>query len=58
MAQQDVLARHYNESGEEKLNKMTLDQSIKVIGESKLPMNIIDFFPPGWTKPFFVELDS
>ena len=57
MAQQDVLVRHYNESGEEELNKMTLDQFIKVIGESKFPMNVIDSFPPGWLKSFFVELD-
>ena len=55
-AQQDVLVRHYNETGEEEMNKMTLDQFIKVIGESKFPMNVIDFFPPGWFKPFFVEL--
>ena len=58
MSQQDVLARHYNESGEEEMNKMTLDQFIKGIGESKFPMNVIDFFPPGWLKPFFVEVDT
>ena len=53
MAQQDVLVRHYNESGEEELNKMTLDQFIKVIGESKFPMNVIDFFSTGLVEPIF-----
>ena len=58
MAHEDVLVRHYNESGEEEMNKMTLDQFIKVIGEFKFPMNVIDFFPPGKLKHFFVELDT